>query len=512
MSSEPFKTIHCLYKRLNRIKALLRMQSSDLSTSVDVFEVYSSRLKEFLTKVEHEYSKTNISQMLKVRLAAIQLALHCNHLVALVYSSLKLVDRISIGLIDAEMQSIENCLQTFAVFRLNDIMSLIYFRMMHLLARTYFDPLKKVNKAKQWIQSAERMYLELLSQQNGRKYYDCRELFSKSPILRATENGFEIIKRLFDENAELLLRMHQLENHQMDFVFQWLQTHQNHSNWRTKLLSTVPQLLEHGESKVAAYYLLIAMKLAREKDDPKIQSSIATSWMHYFFGIFDRSQTILQQHFAEDQHMISLKSFALKRIGRKPEKRDHEQSMARSKSMFNCFADSIALSADELRLCTNSLETIAGAKVLLRFSIEILRKSIDEVDFQQRPMDFIVHHYQMSDLLTIATILYENADECFNFQMQRFQHIRQLVQWLQDFCPDVFQSTAISFLNDLNEAILDLYAINYERILMYMNVDSNDRAHIRRQIKPKFTELRDMIQTNQNTLAEHPNTKFTHIT
>lgn len=71
-SFKTFRTIHRLYKRINRIKTLVQMQSSCLSSSVDIFEVFSSRMKELQCKVESDYANIEFSECEKVRLAAIQ--------------------------------------------------------------------------------------------------------------------------------------------------------------------------------------------------------------------------------------------------------------------------------------------------------------------------------------------------------------------------------------------------------------------------------------------------------
>lgn len=498
--------IHNLYKRLNRIKTLVRMQSSNISTSMDIHEVYSSRINELLVKVEHEYSKANISESVKIRLAAIQLALHYSHLGSLVHSSPPAAS------ITAEIQAIEACLQAFDKFRSNDVICLVYFKTLNLMAKISYGTLKSSDAAKQWIQSADRMYKELLALQDGQRYYDCRELFSKSSILIPSRNGFETIDRLRIENNDLLEKIHQMELNEVHSIFEWLQTHRDHSIWLSKLLSIVPQLLEQREFKMVAYFLLIVMKLADDKGDTKVQSSIVTSWMYYFFGVFDRSQEHLLQKFADDEMMSAQKTFALKRIRQKAEKRDSHEKLEKkwpnAETMFNCFNDSIALTEDELKLCTNKLETVDDAKVLLGHSIEMVEKLIGGGDFGHSPMEFIVHHYQMSDLLSIAAILSDNPDDCFNSQVRRFQHFKEMIQWLSINCPDIYKAIATTFLNDLNEVILDLYAINYDRILNHMNFTNNDKGHIQHQIKYKLDELHEMNKTNKQTITADPVTKW----
>lgn len=499
MSIEPFKTIHSLYKRSNRIKALVRMQSSNLSTTLNIFEVYSARLKELLAIVEHEYSKDGILESMKIRLAAIQLALHYNHLDSLIYSSFTLTDHITTDLINTEIQITTNRLQKFNAFRLNDVICLIYFKILNLLSKIYIDPLKDLNTAKYWIQAAEQMYMELVSLQNDRKYYDYPELFSKSAILQPSRIGLATVDRLYTETIALHKQIQRIENDTFNSSIEWLQTHQTHSMWLYKLVSVIPQLIEYDEYKVVAYFLLIARKMTNEQSNVMIHSSIATNWMHYFFGIFNRSQNNFQQYFANDVLMISHKSLLLKRLC-KNNRENHERFVKLTtnfESLFDCFSDSIPLSMDELELCRNSLETIDEANILLHFSINLMKQLIRDVNFNQNPMDFIIHHYQISDLMTIAIILTNNPDDCFNFQTQRFQYICGMIQWLYNYCPDVYKTAANIFLNDLNEIILDLYAINFNRILMCMDFDSNDNVHILQQIKNQLAELHE--NTSKNT-------------
>lgn len=78
-------------------------------------------------------------------------------------------------------------------------------------------------------------------------------------------------------------------------------------------------------------------------------------------------------------------------------------------------------------------------------------------------MDFIIHHYQMSDLLSIATILTTDPNQCFEYQVERFQNFMQMMQMLQKYCPQLHATLVPNLLDDLNEIILDLYAINCDR-------------------------------------------------
>lgn len=492
MSSDTFRVIHRLYKRLNRIKTLVEMQSSNLSTSVDVFEVFSAQLKELLFRVETESINDDYSQSDKLRLAAIQLSLHFDHLDSLVQSACN--HKISSVLISIEVQKMENRIQSFDAIASNDIIFLSYFKMLHLLARINYDYLKNFSVSKQWLKKAERLYLDVLSSQGEQTFYDNRELFSKSAVLKPSIEAFDIIDRLFSENVQLLELILQSEKSEINCLLQWLHTHQHTSVWLGKLLSIVPQLLDQNEFKIVAYFLLIARKVANEKDaDWQVQSSMATSWMHYFFGVFDRSKESLLKSFPTNQLWRMLRESAVMKTAQR--KRIHATGDCVTvipRSTFNCFANSIPLTENELNLCANSLESVDVARNLLEFSVEMVNSLICDGDFRADPMNFIVHTYQMSDLMSISTILVNDPDECFHFQEKRFQYLQKMIKWIKKHCPMVFETLATTFLTDLNEILIDLYAANFGRIFKHLEQSNQDTRATQEMIGKKLIDLHDI--------------------
>lgn len=490
MSSDTYRVIHRMFKRLNRIKALIQIQSSSLSTSVDIFEVFSSRLKELLMRVEKEYCDEEIPQLDKMRLAAIQLALHFEHLDSLSQSFS--TQKVSSILINVEVQKVENRIRFFESIASNDVTFLSYFKLVNLLARINFDHLKNFNASKQWLKKAERMYMDLMASQGDQIFYDTLELFSKSCVLKATTDGLEIIDQLFGENMQMLEQILQNENSEVNCLLQWLHTHQNTSIWLGKLLSIVPQLLDRNQYQIAAYFLLIAQKVATEKDaDWQVQSSIATSWMHYFFGVFDRSCEHLTKHFMPNQMMWLRKWLAEKRAGDKVHAAG-DCPMAIPSSTFNCFADSIPLAEFERNLCTNQLDSRDAAQLLLDFSIEMADILIRDGDFRNDPMNFIVHNYQMSDLLAIAAILTNDPDASFDCLHKRFQYAERMVKWIENNCPMLFETLAPTFLSDLNEVLIDLFGVNFQRGFAHSKKSKDEMGRIQEEFQAKLGELRDL--------------------
>lgn len=123
-------------------------------------------------------------------------------------------------------------------------------------------------------------------------------------------------------------------------------------------------------------------------------------------------------------------------------------------------------------------------------------------DFRVHPMDFIIHNYQMSDLLSIATIFTSNRHRCFEYQMERFQYFIQMQHVINKFCPQLHAMLQSNFHCDLNEILLDLYAINIDRCANYDDsvheaMDNNDCGgddHPELQIITKLNELHAMTQ------------------
>lgn len=492
MSSETFKTIHRLYRRLNRIKTLVKLQSiSSLSSSVDIFELFSCRIKELQCKVESEYSSVELPEHQKERLAAIQLALHFDQLESMIPTTPSSFGRFSPTIISVEVQKVENCLQSFDSIRSHAVVFLMYFKVLHLLAKANYDPLKNFSVAKHWLNTAERMYMELLSNDSGQHFYDCHALFAKSVTLEPSPDGFHIVDRLFSKNSKLLDEILENESNEINHLIRSFNPQQDTSIWLEKLLLIIPQMLNESEFKVVAYFLLIAQKVVATKDDSKVQSSIATNWMHYFNGIFDQSKENLLKTSTES--IIFRKEFVTLE---KPWRKLNATGNG-SKSTFNCFSAMIPLTQHELRLCVNSIESVEKAKDLLRFSMDLLKKLIRDTDSSHDPMDFIVHNYQMSDLLLISSILADDSDECFNFQVQRFQFILKMVKWLKKFYPTMFGTLMTTFFIDLNEILLDLYASNYERIASHLEIENETKKKIQDEIKQKLIELHALNENSK---------------
>lgn len=517
MSSETYRTICRLYRRLNRIKKLVQLESNTLSISMEIFDVFSCRLHDLHNRIDLEYCMPNIGESDRLRLAAMKLALQYDHLESIIPCSGS-AKRFSLTIISAEVQKVENTLQSLSSIDSSSMIFLMYFKVLHLLAKINVEPLRNFSVAKHWLHTGERMYMELLSNGDDHTFYDCCELFSKSVTIKPSPTGFDTIDRLFHENSVLLEQINQSENNEIDYLIESFHAQQHTFLWLGKCLAIIPHLLWQCEHKIAAYFLLIAHKLA--KNDAKVQSSIATNWMHYFTGIFNRSKEKLLKKCSNDE--IDEKSFAsigtsaMEQTTTMTETFTSQRPLNNSfiphmphawgdgpsipEKTFNCFSSSIPLTAHELRLCVNAIESVDDANDLLKFSMELVMKLICDDDTSHDPMDFIVHNYQMSDLLVISATLAIEPDQRFKFQMQRFQFLQKMIQWLESNCTPVFNALVTTFLSDLNEIMIHLYATNVERMLAGLKINNNEKKKIQYRVQRNLMKLQlSNLSLNKDT-------------
>lgn len=546
-SSSPFKEIHRDYKRLNRIKALVRLQSTNRSDVVDIFEVYSFRLKELLDKAKTECTSSTPGPT-TLRLAAIQLALLYDHLEALMHSSSpsspfskespSTLSSTSIAMLNAELQQAIDVMQKFHQFRLNDVLSFVYLKLYHLLAKIVYNPLKNFTVARQLFQATQEMCVEMRDQHEKQSpsFYGWRELFAKSSQLKpmTTTDQIDTIEQLSSECAALLQRIDEIEpehgenddrtdpgianiaamsarsrsssgggdgdgtdpdgagDNDARSIFDAIQMyHQDHPILLGKLLSSIPTVLKQRQWKMSAYLLLVAHKLAIKMTvaaatntqivDVKVRSSIMTNWMRYIFGVLNGAAWNWRQLFGSAGKM----RFAAKfgniigdgggDVGGTNYSSPSHESFSKTdpnSEMFGCFAQLIPLAADELALCISSMQTIADGERLIAYTLQALKQLLAENDFRLNPMDFISHHYQIFDLLAIATVLTANRNRCFEYQADRFQLFIHMMRSLNEYCPQLYGALVANFMCDLNEIILDLYAVNFDRCVSYEADDS----------------------------------------
>lgn len=529
-TSNPFKAIHRDYKRLNRIKALVRLQSNNRSDIIDIFEVYSYRLKELLAKVETDGANDAYSEPTQIRLASIQLALLYDHLDVLMYSSSLSLSKESstaalpppppTAIINAELEKTIQCMQTYHRFRFNDILSFVYLKLYNLLAKIAFQALQNFNIARQLLDCAQQMYMEMLEQQHEKQqyqYYGWRQLFAKSSKLKpaATISQFDEIEKLFAESSALLEKIEQIEaerendsndvavvvesaddegdgngngdesNDEFQTVFDSIQADQDYSILLGKLLSIIPVMLKQQQWKTSAYLLLMTQKLTigsiameAEKTSPmvdvKVRSSIVTNWMRYIFGVFSNSE-LNWQHLCSSSagKMRFLPKFA----NEKPSNNEASpKTELNFQIIFNFFAEIVPLASDELQFCVDSMQSIADGQRLIEYTLKMMEHLLNDSDFRSYPMDFIIHHYQMSDLLSIAIILTFDQNRCFEYQLERFHYFNQMMRTLQKYCPKLYATLVRSFMSDLNEIILDLYAVNCDRFEAIDNKEDDDNT------------------------------------
>lgn len=532
----PFKAVHRGYKHLNRVKALVRLKSNTHADIIDIFEVYSYRLKELLATIESQCANESHSEATQIRLAALKLALLYDHLDVLMYSTSlvskgSLVPPTSVAIINAELDKTIQCMQTYHPFRFNEMLSLVYLKLYNLLAKIAFHSLKNVPIARQLIDTVQRMYIEMLEQHNEhpRNYYGWRELFAKSSQLKpsAAACQFDAIEKLFAESASLLAKIEQFEDDRNGAMSNVGGDGEDDTDFRSvfdaaqdpaillgKLLSIIPMVQTQRQWKTSAYLLLVAQQLAVGSSvkqaspmvDIKVRSSIITSWMRYIFGVFNESavnweqlcngvgKLRLSQKFGQKMPNIAV-----------TESNFHE--------IFNFYADTIPLPADELQFCVDSMQTIADGQRLIEYTLRMMVHLLNDSDFHSFPMEFIIHHYQMSDVLSIATIFAPDQYRCFDYQLERFHNFMRMMQALEKYCPQMHATLAPNLLDDLNEIILDLYAINCDRCVNIAsqhdaddditdgsrtkNTNQMQMNDHQRQIIAKLNELHAMTQPSQ---------------
>lgn len=463
------------------------MSVSSSSTRTDIFYVYSSRLKELLERVENEF-KSDLRQADKMRLAAMQLVLHYEHLESMFQWS----DKASSAL-TAQVQKVENELQAFGEFRCDHVIFLVYYKMIQLLAKIYYDPLKNFSVSKHWLNTAEQMYMELLTQREELQLFDSQQLFSKTARIKPLKDGFKFIDSLFSENIQLFEQILQNESIKVEHLLQIPRSKADASVWFKQLFVIIPQLLEQGEFKAAAYFLQIAQKIATEQNT-KVRSAIATHWMCYLFDVFSESKSNLLNVFSEEQMAIFRRSVVSTRNTEDCQSHSpsSEDCLSIPENVFDCFANSIPLSQNELQQCVISIANVMEAKALLTFSAKMLLKLIRDIDCKHDPLNFIAHHYQMSDLLLIYTIVSDKADECFSIQDQRYQCFRRMINCLKNQSPVVFSKLATALLTDLNEILIDLYSSNFWRILPHSAVGDGEKETLLNQLDRGFVQLHEL--------------------
>lgn len=504
---EVFQKIHNSFKKLQRLRGLVTIR---FKVNSDVYDVFSSYLNDLLTVVSTEYELcVRRSSPNHLRFAAMQLALHYE----IAKTSLLVTDTPKPSL----FKDLEKCLREFADDKLTDEFFFIYFRALNYLWLLYASRFPNAfATAKDYSVRAEKMY-ESLNQDKPHMFYDFPQLFSKMVVMVPMESGREKIDNLFAKNLQLLEVVYQGAG-DTESLARTLQ-HQakiRKANvpcliWLRKIVALASPLLNQYKLRAAAHYLIVASKMLREcsESDQKsddvatVRLSLAIGWMNYAFDMLASSIEFLRTTFSEEELEVLVKF--LPRTELEEFKNTKTDTSRASKSQFDQIGDShavvfsepsklfdsINLSLEEMSLCVQSIQDISTGQNTFSYIIDTIGDFIDSTDVSALPMNYIVYHYQLLDLLLIRSIFERDVNSKYSVLKLRFKKCDEMIQTLNEQCPKVFQIASAWISKDLNEIILDLYYST----LKLSNMNTNDI----KMLREKVMELRILtLNTTEN--------------
>lgn len=508
--ADSYKPFHDIYKSLRRLKPLIRVGKI---SSTDTLDVFCNRLNELLSSIECVSARQSISQLEKYRLAAMQLALHYEYLNIRMQHSTIVDGKASFKWID-QLNKIDGLLDTFAKYRLNSVVFFVYFKSLNLMVKTNFYQLKNIEATKQYLKIAEEMYGYLNENRlQLKEFYDFDQLFDKGSDLTPMRNGLKLLENFFMDHLEITEAIEEDEMSDTDFFTHAL--HSVHSQqhlckivpliWIKKLLSLVPPLLTHRQYKNVSYFLVVASKVLEEhcrnnqqsNEIDTIRSSITTYWMHFVLGIFDSSKDTLLKKRAENEkssllfrNRFQLKHFIQQTITNKLD--SSGDGVNTTLTLFNCFSQTIQLNENESLLCMDTLSDANDAKRLLTHSIDVIEKQIDCCDIVASPSNYVVHNYQLFDLLSIITTISEDASTCYAYQLRRLMKFNEMIDQLKERCFRIFKIISTQMLTDFNEVLFDLYATNYSRLFEEAEPRLQPTDNFVAAVEQKLIDLQEM--------------------
>lgn len=484
---ETFRKIHNSYKKLQRLRGLLTLKSK---INPDVHDVFSSYLSDLLTAVSSEYENcVRHSSPNRHRLAAMILALNYE----MTKTSLLVADSPK----PSSLESLENCLQEFNDDKLSDELFLIYFRALNYLWLLYASRFPNVlATATDYSTRVEKMY-DALNQDSEHKFYDCQQLFAKTLQMPTMERGREEIDDLLAKNLQQLEVVYQGAG-DTENLAKILQRQLKIRNaniprliWVQKIIALAPPLISESKNKMAAYYLIVAMKMLREcseldqksNDFTSVRLALAAEWMNYAFAALTSSNNFLRATFSDEEIEPLAKFLPQLECDETVTSKSHfdkigDTHMVDSFDTAKLF-DSIRLSPQEISFCMQSIEDISSGQKLFNYVIGIIDDFIGSTDASATPMDYIIYQYQLLDLLLIRSIFEEECTSRYTVLKLRFERCDEMIQTLNEQCPKVFEIANGWILNDLNEILLDLYQCN----LMLINMSNNDVRMLREKLK-----------------------------
>lgn len=448
MSSVDFDSFHSIYKSLKHLKQIIVSKAIFANAEMveNTYNVYSARLQDLLSEIEHKCGNEKFTCRYKARLAAMSLSLKHDRL------------DISFDRPSEEFNAVNELQQQLLNndhTRNDEFIFLIYLKSLLLLIKSrVFDSMDQKNQ-EYWLITAREMYRKLSSELKNMQIYDCDGILadSREPIPLTEDQKLMTIEAIYLELASKIRSIEKPAGFDNLVDISGLQCSeklckQSPLVWVRKLLSLVPRSLQQKDHKCASYFILTAAKaLDLYASDTNIdlvtnaRSSIVTFWIHNTFGILNASKS----------------AWINGKINQSTEK------SSQTDSTFMCFSEICPLTPELLQLCTDSPMDVGKAKCLVSFSIGLITQLIKLGDFTARPLNYIKHVYQLMDLFNVLTHLLNDPERGYSNQLQQLQHFDRMMQWLSNHHSNLFDVLSLDLFNELEEMILHLYEANDNR-------------------------------------------------
>lgn len=483
--AESFQAIHRAFKKLLRLKSVVKI-NSDYS---DVFDVFVSYLDDILVIVSNEYERCVRydvgSNGKRLRLAAMQIALNHEKTNAFVF-----VDRNNERPSPQVLGNLKSCLQRFEADQLTNELFFVYFRALNYLSLAQLKRFGNKTIAQHYLMRAEQMYDSLKQCEQPHAFYDFKQLFAKTVGIQPIERGQDKIDSLFMEYLRQSEEIHR-STHDVGNLIKIMQLQlkirtANSSRFMQMqgIIRLAQLLLSDSKLKSAAYYLIVALKMlgecngSEQKSDAfvAIRLTMATAWMSYTLAVLAASTDFIQKMISGEQLEL------LNRYLRPSEPITGSQATVKpacslthcdkigdgnSNDAIDMYHPTIQLSPTEITFCLRSIQHHSHGPQLLDNAIDIIDGFIASTDVAITPMDYLIFHYQLADLLLIRSTFEENFVPKYSFLKLRFERCNEMIQTLNEDCPEIFEVVCASVLDDLSEILLDLYLCNVSRSHMY---------------------------------------------
>lgn len=482
---ESFQAIHKAFKKLLRLKSVVKINSD----YADVFDVFISYVDDILVIVSNEYERCvryDIeSNGKRLRLAAMQIALNHEKTNAFMF-----IDRNNERPSPQMLGNLKSCLQRFEADQLTNELFFVYFRALNYLSLAQLKRFGNKTIAQHYLMRAEQMYDSLGQSEPPHAFYDFKQLFAKTVCIQPIERGLDKIDSLFMEYLRQFEEIHR-GTHDVRNLIKIMQLELKIRNANSSRLMQMQEiirlaqlLLSDGKLKSTAYYLLVALKMLDECNESDqmsntfhtVRLTMATAWMSYTLAVLAASMDFIQKIISGEQlellnrRMLSNEPISDNHVTMKAEcSPSHCDKIGdgNSNDSIDLFHPTIQLSPTEMQFCLHSIQHHSHGRQLLDNAIDIIDGFIASTDVAIKPMDYLIFHYQLADLLLIRSIFEENFVPKYSFLKLRFERCNEMIQTLNEDCPEIFEIVCASVLDDLSEILLDLYLCNVSRSDMY---------------------------------------------